>query len=291
MTFNEQVARRLDETADLLMEQGANVYRVLAYRRAADTMRHLSEPVSDILRREAVDGLRRMPGIGERLATAIRDLVTTGQLPMLNRLRGATDPVELLQSAPWIGPIQAERLHHDLGIDSLEELEAAAHDGRLAEIAGFGRKRVEAIIDSLAARLGRVRAAGPPGADEASVEELLDVDREYREQAGRGMLPKIAPRRFNPTNEAWLPILHTERGERHYTALYSNTARAHRLGKTGDWVILYYDGQNGERQSTVVTSQQGVLKGRRIVRGKEAECERYYRIAQQQVATATGRTA
>lgn len=282
MTFNEQVARRLDETADLLMEQGSNVYRVLAYRRAADTVRHLSEPVSEILRREGVDGLRRIPGIGDRLAVAIRALVTTGQLPMLNRLRGSTDPVELLQSAPGIGPIQAERLHHDLGIDSLEELEAAAHDGRLAEVAGFGRKRIAAIIDSLASRLGRVRAAGPPGADEAPVVELLDVDREYREQAAREMLPKIAPRRFNPANEAWLPILHTERDERHYTALFSNTARAHRLGKTGDWVILYYDGPNGERQCTVITSQQGSLKGRRIVRGKEPECEQYYRTAQEQ---------
>ena len=88
-------------------------------------------------------------------------------------------------------------------------------------------------------------------ADEPSVEELLDVDREYREKAAANELPTIAPRRFNPSGKAWLPILHTQRGERNYTALYSNTARAHELGRTRDWVILYYDGGRDEHQFTV----------------------------------------
>jgi DNA polymerase (family 10) len=90
-------------------------------------------------------------------------------------------------------------------------------------------------------------------------------------------LPTIAPRRFNPNREAWLPILHSNRGERHYTALFSNTARAHEMGKTRDWVILYYDGPDGERQCTVITSQRGPLIGERIVRGRESECLEYYR--------------
>jgi putative hydrolase len=60
--------------------------------------------------------------------------------------------------------------------------------------------------------------------------ELLDVDREYREKAAAGELQQIAPRRFNPSREAWLPILHTRRGNRRYTALFSNTARTHRAG-------------------------------------------------------------
>lgn len=51
--------------------------------------------------------------------------------------------------------------------------------------------------------------------------------------------PRAAPRRFNPKGKAWLPILHTQRGPWHFTALYSNTARAHDLKKTGDWVVLY----------------------------------------------------
>jgi putative hydrolase len=98
------------------------------------------------------------------------------------------------------------------------------------------------------------------------------VDREYRSRAGAGELPMIAPRRFNPRREAWLPILHTERGPRHYTALFSNTARAHALGRTRDWVVIYADGALGERQWTVVTALSGVLRGQRVVRGREREC-------------------
>ena len=72
-------------------------------------------------------------------------------------------------------------------------------------------------------------------------------------------------------------ILHTERGQRHYTALFSNTPRAHRLGRTDDWVILYCEGGDGERQYTVVTAPSGPLRGRRVVRGREAACTEHYR--------------
>ncbi|HEX6053193.1 MAG TPA: hypothetical protein VFZ21_28190, partial [Gemmatimonadaceae bacterium] len=65
-------------------------------------------------------------------------------------------------------------------------------------------------------------------------------------------------------------------GSRHYTALFSNTARAHELRKTRDWVVLYFDGRDGERQHTIVTATTGPCKGRRVVRGREAECEAYY---------------
>ena len=92
----------------------------------------------------------------------------------------------------------------------------------------------------------------------------------------KDQLPKITPRRFNPKGEAWLPILHTQRGERHYTALYSNTARAHELGKVHDWVVLYFDSGVRERQATVITSHLGSLAGKRIVRGRETECTDYY---------------
>src|SRR5690606_28843804 len=113
------------------------------------------------------------------------------------------------------------------------DLEAAAHDGRLESIAGFGQKRLAGIRDVLAHRLARVRSGPTPASPPPSVAELLDVDREYRESAAAGHLPTIAPRRFNPEGRQWLPLLHTTRDDRHYTALFSNTARAHRLHKTG----------------------------------------------------------
>jgi DNA polymerase/3'-5' exonuclease PolX len=226
--LNAEIARRLEEVADLLEGQHANPFRVHAYRRAAANVRHLPEPLDQIWRAEGDAGLRRLTGIGERLGSMLRTLVTTGRLPMLDRLRGETDPVAALESVPGIGRALAERFHGELGIDSLEDLEAAAHDGRLSEIAGIGKKKLAGIIDTLAARLGRVRREGHAGStDEASVEELLSVDQEYREKAASGELVTIAPRRFNPSGAAWLPILHTHRGERNYTSLYSNTARAH----------------------------------------------------------------
>jgi len=263
--------------AGLLNEQGASPFRVQAYRRAAGTVRHLPTPVSDLFERQGIEGLRKLPGIGDHLATAIRILLVTGRLPILERLRGEADAIELLMSVPGIGEVQAARLHHDLGIDTLEELEAAANDGRLEEVAGLGPKTVAGIVDSLATRLGRVREPMViSSADEVPVSELLDVDREHRELAEAGQLRRITPRRFNPAREPWLPVLHTFRGARQYTAMFSNTARAHKLGKTRDWVILYHDSKSGDRQYTVITGRQGALNGKRIVRGREADCEHYY---------------
>lgn len=276
--LNLDVAARLEEVARLLRDQGANPYRVDAYRRGAEAVRRLSRPVSAILRDEGLEGLERLPAIGPSIARAIRDVVDTGRLPMLERLRGESDAVALLASVPGIGPILAERLHHELGIDTLEQLEAAAHDGRLSDVAAIGEKRLAGIRDTLAARLGRPRSDHrPPSPQEPSVEELLDVDRQYRKEAAAGRLRLIAPRRMNPERVAWLPVLHTDRGDRHYTALFSNTPRAHALGRTHDWVVLYADGGYEERQYTVVTAFRGVLEGRRIVRGREAECVEYYR--------------
>ena len=273
--LNAEIASRLGEVAELLQEQGANRFRVDAYYRAARLLRNLREPVSEIIRRDGIEALRDLKGIGDSLARSIHTLATTGRLPMLERLRGESDPVALLATVPGIGKVLAERIHDDLGIDSLEELESASHDGRLVE--ALGEKRLAGIRDSLAARLGRIRrGATIPPAPESPIGELLDVDREYFQKAAKGVLPKIAPRRFNPTHQAWLPVLHTQRGQRHYTALYSNTGLAHRMEKTQDWLVLYYDGGNGERQYTIVTEPKGPLKGKRVVRGREAECENYY---------------
>ncbi len=275
---NTDIADRLEAVATLLEDQGANQYRVQAWRGGAATIRRQEQPIAELLRGEGVAGLDRLPGIGPALARAVRELVESGRLSTLERLRGESDPVALLASVPGIGHVFAERIHEELAIDTLEQLEMAAHDGRLATMPGFGDKRVEGIRDALAARL---RARRAPAASELlpSVTEILDVDSEYRERAASGDLPLIAPRRFNPTAERWLPILHTARGARQYTALYSNTAAAHRFGRTHDWVVLYFDGKDGERQCTVVTAFKGPLARRRVVRGRESECIGHYRLA------------
>jgi hypothetical protein len=144
--MNAAVANRLDEVAQILEEQGANIFRVGAYRRAAALLRDLQRPIDEIVRTEGLEGLQKLPGIGETLARFIHQLVMTGRLPMLN------------------------------------------------------------------------------------------------------------------------------------------TPRAHQLNKTLDWVVIYYDGAGGERQGTVITSMYGPLAGRRIVRGREAECMQHYRRPIQRTA-------
>jgi DNA polymerase (family X) len=279
MTENQQIAGSLEEVSRILAEQGANRFRVQAYVHAADALRAMAEPLSAVLSSEGLEGLEKIPGVGDTIAHVIRDIVLHGSSGMLDRLRGESDPIAQLASVPGIGKNTAWKLHEELGIETLQELEAAAHDGRLEKLAGIGPKRLAGIRDTLALRLGRLRKPPPssPSLDEPSIAELLDVDRQYREDARAGKIKLIAPKRFNPTGEAWLPVLHTTRGERHYTALFSNTARAHELGKTSDWVVLFYDGDQTERQCTVITSEFGPLKGHRIVRGREAECEDFYR--------------
>ncbi|MHC5008667.1 MAG: helix-hairpin-helix domain-containing protein [Planctomycetota bacterium] len=275
---NDQVALRLEEVADLLQAQDANPFRVRAYRAAAETVRGLSRPVHDILAADGPPGLQRLAGIGESLARSIEQLVQAGRLGLLDRLRG-TSVEDVLATVPGIGPRLAGRIHDELGIDSLAELEAAAYDGRLARVEGLGRGRVQMIRESLAGRLRRPRPEGPrrrESAGEVSVSELLDVDREYRRKAETGGLARIAPRKFNPTGAAWLPVLHTQREGRHYTALFSNTARAHELGATRDWVIIERDDDGGRGQWTVVTARMGAVAGRRVVRGRESECKTLY---------------
>ncbi len=270
---NQAIADRLREAAELLQQQGANPFRVGAYRRAAATVAGLDEAVATLLERDGRAGLEALPGIGPSLAAAITEMARTGRWAQLERLRGAVAPEELFRSIPGVGPGLARRLHDDLHVDTLEGLELAAHDGRLEQVKGIGARRAAALRATLGAMLARTRRQPHAAAVEPGVDLLLDVDAEYRRKAAAGELPTIAPRRFNPEGAAWLPILHAERGPWHVTALFSNTARAHELGRTRDWVVLYFQRDDHEEgQRTVVTESRGRLAGQRVVRGREAEC-------------------
>jgi len=114
--------------------------------------------------------------------------------------------------------------------------------------------------------------------EEPTIALLLDVDQTYRRKAEQGKLRKIAPKRFNPKQERWLPIMKTKRKAWQFTALFSNTARAHERGKTDDWVVLYYEKDGRESQCTVVTAERGKLQGKRVVRGRERQCRKYYGV-------------
>lgn len=277
---NQDVAAGLREAADLLEQQGANPFRVNAYRIAARTVAELPEDVAALFDREGLDGLIALPGIGRSLAAAIAEMVRTGSWVQLQRMRGAVEPRQLFQAVPGVGPELARRIHDRLGVDTLEALELAVHDGRLQKVEGIGPRRVAMINAALANLLRRGRPRWREETPAPPVEMLLDVDREYREKASVGSLEKIAPRRFNPKAEAWLPIMHTQRDAWHFTALFSNTARAHELGRVFDWVVVYFHSDDEpEGQCTVVTETRGELMGRRVVRGHEAECRAFYAAA------------
>ena len=276
---NQLVADRLREAADLLEQQAANPFRVRAYREAAQTVAALGQGLAEIYERDGIEGLDALPGVGPRIAAAIVEMLRTGRWSQLDRLRGSLDAERLFRAIPGLGPALARRVHEALHVDTLPALEVAAHDGRLAAVPGIGPRRAAGLRAALAAMLGRTRLRPREAAEEPPVAMLLDVDRQYRDAAAAGRLPRIAPRRFNPEGRAWLPILHTERDHWQLTALFSNTARAHELGKTQDWVVVYFHTDTHvEGQRTVVTETSGRLAGRRVVRGRESECRVAYGI-------------
>jgi hypothetical protein len=297
MVTNADLARQLDRVAELLELQAANPFRVHAYRHAADALRELEEPVGTLLARDGAAGLKAF-GIGQAIASVIEELVSSGHLRMLDRLERELPPLLRLQRVPGFGPKLAKQVHDVLHVETLEELEVAAHDGSLERLPGFGPRRTQLVRDALGGmlrRMGRPTRVSerpspprtpPPHLPEVHparppVSMLLDVDAEYRKKADAGALPTIAPKRFNPQHVDWLPVLHTTRNGLRFTALFSNTARAHQLGTTHDWVVLYWGHDHQESQCTVVTEHRGPLSGRRVVRGRELECARHYGVGWQ----------
>lgn len=271
---NAAAADGLDRAAHTLEGRGENPFRVKAYRTAAETVRGLPGPAADLLRDGGRKALTQLPGIGDRLAYTLEQLLLTGHV---QHVEGLGDrPEDLLATVGGVGPGLAKRIHDAIQVETLEDLERAAHDGRLAAVPGMGEKRLRGIREALAGRFRR--PVGGPPASPPPVEDVLAVDAAYRERADAGLLRRVAPRRFNPRHDAWLPVLRTRKGGRRYRALYSNTEAAHRLGRTRDWVVVYYtDPAGATGQCTVVTEGgTGPLAGRRVVRGREGDSARFY---------------
>lgn len=277
---NHEIAEMLEHIASLLELQEANTFRVQAYRAAANLVENFRGSIAE-LALDDKDALMDLPHIGERLSNLIVEYIETGKSRLLQRLEGEVNPEELFESVPGIGPELAERIVRKLDIKTLEELEQAVYDGRLAEVEGFGEKRLDTVRYSLAGMMGQLsrRPNAPKSAvrkradmERPSVALLLEVDAEYRQKAKNRQLKRIAPRRFNPENRAWLPILHADLHGWSFTALYSNTVRAHQLEKVKDWVVIFYERGRHEGQATVVTETRGPMAGKRVVRGREQEC-------------------
>jgi DNA polymerase (family 10) len=278
LTENTDIASILGRVADLLDATNADPFRARAYRNGARVVRSCPRSMVSIFAHEGIGGLDELPGIGPTLAASIRELIQTGGLRYLRHLEGTAPAETLLHSVPGIGLLTAHHIHQELGIETLEELELAAHDGRLERLGGFGPRRIlglRAVLATMLSRTSKHHVALPDGAavlEPPDVATLLSVDEEYRAGVDLGALERIAPKRFNPSGDAWLPILHTSRGDWHFTAMFSNTPRAHELHTTRDWVLLFFERNGQEGQATIVTETHGPMAGFRVIRGREREC-------------------
>ncbi len=153
---NDDIAAVFDEIGDLLDIEGANPFRVRAYRNAARHLRGLPQEAADLLNRG--QDLTELPGIGRELAAKIAEVVHSGTCRALLKLRQEVphDLAELLQ-LPGLGPKRVHALYFDLDIHNAEQLYRAAKDGRLQELPGFGPKTAQRVIDALETHLGEQR--------------------------------------------------------------------------------------------------------------------------------------
>jgi DNA polymerase (family X) len=166
---NTQIADGLREIANLLEMTEENVFRVRAYRRAADAVEGLAEPVGAILARDPAG----IAGIGSAIADHIKEIEATGTTAVTTALHEQYPAgVTALLEVPGVGPKLAARAYRDLGIATLADLEVAATDGRLAALPRVGAKNAASILRNIAAfksRKGRL----PLGEARALVESVM----------------------------------------------------------------------------------------------------------------------
>ncbi|MFW6135440.1 MAG: DNA polymerase/3'-5' exonuclease PolX [Chloroflexota bacterium] len=146
--YNSDVVDIFNQVADLLEIEGANPYRVRAYRDAARTISTLSRNLSDMV--EAGEDLTELPGIGEDLAGKIEEIVRTGDLEQLEQLEQHTPPeLARMLDVAGLGPKRVQTIHEELGVTTLRELKEAAEQGKIHELHGLGEKTETKILEDL----------------------------------------------------------------------------------------------------------------------------------------------
>jgi DNA polymerase (family 10) len=180
MPDNKALADRLKMFADLSEIKGENPFRLIAYRRAAETIEELDESVEQLVHE---DHLTEVPGIGPGIAAALKEMVERGRWDALDELQDEV-PATLLTmlDIPGVGTKSVARFYHELGITDLVQLEACARQGEIRKLKGFGAKQEARILSGIAflnQRTGRLSIGTGLPAAEAIAEELrvrLGVD-------------------------------------------------------------------------------------------------------------------
>ncbi len=169
---NRDLANVFETIASLLEIKGDVIYKILAYRRAAESLTNLGRDVTDIWQE---GGLKDIPGVGKAIAEKIDEILSTGKLEFYEKLKGEIPEtlVELLQ-VPDLGPKKVALFWKEVGVTDLAGLEAAAKEGKLRSLPGMGEKsetKILAGIESLSRRTTRI----PLGRAWPFAQELLEM--------------------------------------------------------------------------------------------------------------------
>jgi DNA polymerase (family X) len=172
---NEQVAAVLEEIGDLSDLKGENPFRAVTFRAAARAIRDLREPLRDMLEQKR---LNEIPKVGPAIAEAIEQLLTTGTARRHEELKAQVAPgLLMLLRVPGVGPATARTIHKELGITTIDELEAAAKTGRLRTLPKFQARTEENILKAIASlrlRTGRALVVDARAAADGMVEWLRE---------------------------------------------------------------------------------------------------------------------
>jgi DNA polymerase (family 10) len=175
---NYKLASQFSLIADLLQIKGEVIYKILAYRKASENLTELGREARAIYEEGGVNGLKAIPGIGQAIADKIEELLTTNKLEFLEKLT-AEIPASLaeLMAVPDLGPKKIKLFYDEIGVQTLEELEAAAKQAKLQGLPGMGEKSEAKILAGLES-LQRRRALGdrtPLGRALPFAEDQLDL--------------------------------------------------------------------------------------------------------------------
>ena len=145
---NTDIAAVFENIADLLELKGENKFKIRAYARAAEVIRHLPEEM-ELMHEEGRD-FKDVAGIGDAIAAKSMELITTGRLRFYEELKAQfPDGIINLMDIPGIGPKTAYRVATELGVGTVDQLEAATRDGRLAALERMGEKTAANILHSI----------------------------------------------------------------------------------------------------------------------------------------------
>ncbi len=170
---NEKIAQTLNQLADLMEFQGANAFRLRAYRNGARKIRDMPESITTLV--ENGEDLVKFEGIGKGVAAKCKELVESGSLKQLEDiLEEVPRSVLDLLNIPKLGPKKAAVLFKELNITSLDQLKAACEAGQVQELAGFGEKTQKAILDGI-----EIASAANQRILWASADKLVEQLREH----------------------------------------------------------------------------------------------------------------